>query len=1164
MKLLKICAIVLAASSLQAANYTLENETATWSGSADDANNSSANTFTMKGEVTVTFAAGAASPRLWSPITVSDGATLTFDMSNYTGVKFLMVNRLTAEGTGKVRVKGNPANIVYGYPGFLLQPISIFKVADFAFVDLSGNETTEKLIFENMSCILELPKNGATYSGAMVAVQSAGIVVPDANGVVALSTSGIKGLIPYNDAVFPAGTKITVPTGCTVYECPMAVGANYGYTRLSGQTNSTDIVLSGGTLSFQSMSDHYVSGSITGSGTVSMDVIRGRSGDERTWLTGKAALDGVINVAGGTGASSDRLSLGTNTTVSAVALADKSDLFFENPDGAFAVAVSVGSLSAATTNSVVHVNAGQTVTIGAFSGKFKKVGPGAVVFEAGVEHHDIALADAVLYSAAPWSDIETVDVSGLSAPRGGTAVALGGDIPYVNVPENVPVSAEAGRTARIIVGADAVPTVAGGAGEVTLSVGSWKDSVALWIDPNAETTVVNQPGDLALQEWIDAIGTDPKTVLTRELANYGCPLIENISDCRPGRTYYSLRNARDYIDVRLNPPRWTDGPTSYAYIDTIRASGMKYINCGVRGSTRRMPLGIGPLRSGESNSMKATIVIMAYNAASGGGQAIVGTTEGAFERTNTSVDNPIVNNPVSGKIRKNGVEVVDPTSTDVKLDAAWQVLTVDVSAYTLTGFGMNTAPSGAGGQAYGDILVFTNSVSALEIVEIERLLAEKWGVSYGGGSPVANARAIGRSGVVNVDSDVPVTLGGDFAGTLNVTAGTVLKIADDALPPDEADLPTEGRVAWYDANKTDSFVFASDSSCDTEIISWFSEGHTLSTVTNGETFLWSPKSRGPAVLSSARGFGPERKWIHFGTPDAGDNIRFRTNPYQDPTSAYNSQDYASGAQSVLFKSAFIAMDSCNGGGSPLLADSIYGGKIRARTTGEYTEPIWLSLADYEVRNCDTRLNAVSVNGMTHGFTGGPEIFSFALSSYINAFCLGYFEVPNREIEGELLLYSRELVGAERLAVEAYMMHKWCGTLPTGYSDMRDASVTGSGTVETKAAKSPRLGAGFTGTLCFTDAVEPTVTMAIDPNTGAVSGAIVAPGATLSADVACTIDVTFLSRLRAGTYTLVDVAGSDVSWTVNLPNTPGRSVRASVTPTRVTVTVDAIGSILIVK
>lgn len=1176
LKTLKTCGTLIgfvagAALHASAANYTLENESATWSGSADNANNSSANTFTMRGEVAVTFAAGAASPRLWSPITVSDGATLTLDMSNYAGVKFLMVNRLVAEGTGKVRVKGNPANIVYGYPGFLLQPISIFRVSDFSFVDSNGEETGDKLIFENMSCILQLPKNGVTYSGAMVAVVSAGIVTPGANGVLALSAAGLKGLLLYDDAALPAGTRISVPTGCTVYECPMSISESYAYSKLAYKTNSIPIMLDGGTLSLQAVCDHFVSGDITGAGTVSMDVARGRSGDERTWLTGNVSYSGEVKVISGTATSSDRLSLGTNTTFSTVTLGDRSDIFFENPDGAFAPAVSVGSLSAATTNSTLHVLAGQTVAIGSFTGRFKSVGGGTIVFANGVGHHDILLGDVAYYSSTPWSDIDTFDASALSAPRGGTAAALGGDKVYANVPVNMPVTAEEGREAKILVGASNAPTVAGGAGQVTITAGTrWMESAALWIDPNNASCTVSQPGDLALPEWIDAVGTDPTTVMTRELPRWGCPLIEGIFDCRPGRTYYSLRNARNYLDVRLATPRWADYPAQFAYID--KANGKNFIHCGVRGSTRRLQIGVGQISPAECQlnpqdkcSMKATLVIMAFKAIDGGGPAIVGTIEGAFARTNTSVDYPIVNSPVSGKIRKNGVEVADPTSTDVKLDAGWQILTVDVSAYTLNGFGMNATTAGSGGSAYGDIIVFTNSVPSLEVVEIERYLADKWGVAYAGPQPTAAvARVVGRSGTVNVDSNIPVALGGDFAGTVNVAEGTVVKIADEALPPEEADLPTEGRVAWYDANKTESFVFATDSTCETEIISMFGEGHTLASVTNGETFLWAPRTRGPSVHRSARGFGPERAWIHFGVPDGGDNLRFRTNPYQDPTLAQNSPDFSSGALLVPFRSAFMAMDSCLGGGSPMLADSTDGGKIRARTTGEYTEPIWLSRADYYVRKCDTRLNGVSVDGETHGFSGGPEVFSFALSQDINASCLGYYNAPNREIEGELLLYSRELVGAERLSVEAYMMHKWCGMLPAGYSDLREAMVTGAGTVETAAAKSPRLSESFSGTLRFNDAATGAISMSIDPGGGAVRGAIVAPHATLSSSASVAINVALSSRLRAGTYVLVDVADSDVSWTVNLPNVRGRSVKTAVTPDRVTVIVEPMGSVMVVK
>jgi hypothetical protein len=243
---------------------------------------------------------------------------------------------------------------------------------------------------------------------------------------------------------------------------------------------------------------------------------------------------------------------------------------------------------------------------------------------------------------------------------------------------------------------------------------------------------------------------------------------------------------------------------------------------------------------------------------------------------------------------------------------------------------------------------------------------------------------------------------------------------------------------------------------------------TPETLLEGDMFLWAPKTRGPKTEISARGFGPERNWIRFDNYLNANTLRFRTYPYQDPTSSANSAGYASGAQKVPFRTAFIAMDSSLGGGTPILSDSLYGGTLRARTTGAWTEPIWPRLTSSKVTGGETRLNGLPVNGTVDGFTGGPEVFSFTTTDAIEAFCFGYFEVSNREIEGEIALYDRELTGTERLTVEAYMMHKWCGMLPSGYSDLRKATVTGEGTVETVAAKRPLVDSGFSGVMRFTD------------------------------------------------------------------------------------------------
>jgi translation initiation factor IF-1 len=515
-----------------------------------------------------------------------------------------------------------------------------------------------------------LPECGAVYREATVALLSEGIVAPGEDGTLVLSETGLNGLLLYNDSALPEGTVISVPTGCTVYELPTSLDmSGFTYTKLSWRTNSTAIALSGGTLDLHAVSDHVVTGDITGNGTVVMGATRGRSGDERTWVTGNVSFEGTVSVVGGTVSSSDRISFGTNAVLPALSLNKTSDVYFETPDGEFAASVSVAGLTATSTNCVLHVRAGQTVTIGALSGRFKKTGAGKLKFAAGTERYLITDGDTVLCSSVPWSDIDSYDLSGLPVPQGGTAVELGGDVTYTELPAGVTVTAAEGLDAKIFVKPGTVPTVAGGAGTVTLTAGSWRESAALWVDPSSGTGIT-QPGDLAREEWIDAIGTDPKSVMTREYSGY--KLIESIQDCRPGRTFYSLRNARNYYDAAKDEPVWVDYPSTYPFLKTSADGGLSYIDCYVASSGRRLQIGMGEVVAQENNTMKAVTVIMAYSGARGGGQAIIGTSEGAYQRT-SGLDSAIVNSAVSGKIRKNYIRILPGDK-----------VLVEISVYDLT------------------------------------------------------------------------------------------------------------------------------------------------------------------------------------------------------------------------------------------------------------------------------------------------------------------------------------------------------------------------------------------------------------------------------------------------------------------------------------------------
>jgi hypothetical protein len=122
------------------------------------------------------------------------------------------------------------------------------------------------------------------------------------------------------------------------------------------------------------------------------------------------------------------------------------------------------------------------------------------------------------------------------------------------------------------------------------------------------------------------------------------------------------------------------------------------------------------------------------------------------------------------------------------------------------------------------------------------------------------------------------------------------------------------------------------------------------------------------------------------------------------------------------------------------------------------------------------------------------------------------------------------------------MGKWCGTLPEGYSDLREATVSaGTGTVTADAAaKLPLFGDGFTGTIVLPDA---SFDFTLDGAAGTVDRPIVARGATLSLPAAVTINVkcTNMAGSDGACVPLFDVAAfaNPVEWTFNATNTGGK-------------------------
>jgi len=234
-------------------------------------------------------------------------------------------------------------------------------------------------------------------------------------------------------------------------------------------------------------------------------------------------------------------------------------------------------------------------------------------------------------------------------------------------------------------------------------------------------------------------------------------------------------------------------------------------------------------------------------------------------------------------------------------------------------------------------------------------------------------------------------------------------------------------------------------------------------------------------------------------------------------------------------------------------------------------PIWGANTTNSVKNGQTFLDGVSVNGATRGYNGTTELLSFVATNIVQAAFFGWYgnETSNRERLGEIILFETALSDSARAGVEAYLMRKWLGKTRAGYSDVSAATLTGSGTVTAaKIQQLPALGAGFTGGVALTDAA-----FAFTISTNAASQYVVAPSLTapaaLTVPATGTISVTFLAKPTVGTYTLINygsASGAGFSgWTLSASGAlPGGPVRLQAAPNALRVNVLSQGSLIRVQ
>lgn len=322
------------------------------------------------------------------------------------------------------------------------------------------------------------------------------------------------------------------------------------------------------------------------------------------------------------------------------------------------------------------------------------------------------------------------------------------------------------------------------------------------------------------------------------------------------------------------------------------------------------------------------------------------------------------------------------------------------------------------------------------------------------------------------------TTGGVFAGRVTLDGGSVY-LADGRLPIDESQIPAEGRVAWFDPSADGALEMSSHTQRPLAVRVVHGRGndgldkaadyfHLRGTYSSGY-------DRRPWLCEGSRG-GAATKWIDFsdrypgvvlnGSADnKGNTLRIFKNP------APSTESASTNPNKVNIRSAFVALDSSNGGGMPLIDTLGANELIKSRMpTRDYNTPIWTNTTAAAVKNGVTRLDGVTVNGTTRGYTGHPEVLSLETTANVPISYFGWYggddaEYPNAEILGEILLFDTILPADVRADVEAYLMRKWTGRVPAGYADLRGATVAGSGTVRAAGLSAlPRFDPSFTGTL----------------------------------------------------------------------------------------------------
>lgn len=1108
---------------------------------AGDASNATGNTFGFGSNCTLKLSGdtGGGLFELKPAIMATNGCLVVdaTEVSNCTGIRWL--NHVAANDGISVKgldyiLLGPTAKVAATTIGSTNVAYCGHLQADFAFLDGSGAAIASPagLVLTNMVALMTTPTCPCRIADGTW-LWPGGSVWPAQHVETFDLTNHNYGVLSENSL---NADTLRVHEGCEVALriCGVQMRSDsYGVWTWGGSDGewNRNVQLAGGALRLVATRDFTLNGAVTGEG----DIYNVGGTDALLTLNGEHSVTGNVFVGGkgivfsGSGAKGG-IYPGSPENILTFTTSDASTVRFRPAGyGSSATAAYANSMIGLSTNNVLAVERLQTLTVGAISGALSLEGPvGAAVVISNLAANTLIKVpdgmDVTALSAGYGVQFALANDNGtgvwnINGPAVGEAVrlsltggaanmslTLGGKLSLPDIPGAVAsVTLQEGADIR-----GAIPhtcQVHSLGGKLTLSgAPAWQDKIWLWGDASETNTFVY------LREMsAKAAGTAGSDVR-----------IWKWLDRRPSQTRYQFRNKRYNASSSGNI--------------VVNVFPLKEPLDGI--TCVSMGAGVGHLNifDGETSAAAASVAteyaIVVYGSQNGGGSAVVGNQEGAFARSGyakskaAADDYNIFTNAYETFV--NGAPV-NPTTTT--LNGGWQLISFDtegkgVQGIGFSGNGIDNQPDGRGYSAYAEIMLFSEKPTAEERQLIEEYLSAKWGIAVAHTNTLSQ-QAVTLSGRGEVSLDASAKLAGTFVGRIDLN-GHDLVIPSGAFPISEAALPQTGLVAWFDPSLTASLVMSTDSAKPLEIDAILPRNAT-GVATSG-LMLQSPiasdgtSDRRVHVSEETRG-GVASAWMDF-SDLYGDGVvnllMVRKMPYSAALEQYNSTG-SSGWQNLLFTTAFVVLDTVRGGGSPMCTYAGGGGGeiLKRGASPSVTDPIWASGCADKVLSGDTRLDGVQVNGATAGFSGRPEVMSFSTSdgtvpikslSTVNG-------GANQEYIGEILFYNTTLEEDVRTGIEAYLMSKWFGRLPSGYTDFRSLEVTGNGTVTVPGiAYMPTFAAGFTGdVLLAADSLD----FHFASEASVADEAAKFPGSHVALPAEVTVNLTFATRPAPNVrYTLI--------------------------------------------